>query len=866
MIQLMRDRGAGHEKQVAALGVDAQADLRAEPETPAVDGPVLRLAIAFMAGIVGAHSINGGWGWLALAAAALGLMGWGLRRQKRGWSWAWGLAATAALGGTWYELRVDHAPADDIARLIADEPVLAEVRGRVAGPAKRTSTAVGPFGEFDYRSPGTVFELDVASVTEGDEQRPASGRLLVKLEQVEHRLTPGATIAAVGWLSGIDGPRNPGEFDYRQKLASRGVHARLTVKSRGAWTLLAPAPIWGDPLGAVRRWASSSALASLELGMANDPRGLALLETMLLGVWRGDSRGTVEAFRRVGLAHLLSISGAHLAILLGMVWLLARLWMDRPPRAAMVVLVVLGLYLLAVPLRAPVVRAAVMAGLFAAAYASGRRIRPLELMGLAAIVILLWRPNDLFSAGFQLSFGVVTGLLLFTRRVSHWLWPESPLAIATAGSTAVRWVVDYLAVSLVAFLIAAPCVAYHYQLVSPWAVLLSVLAWPVVGAVLAVGYFKILIGLVLPSVSLMLGGLAGWLADTMLGLVDRAGGWPGSSVELAASPGVGWTLGATAAAAALLGGLFAGRRRALVGCLALLAAWGWWDIHGVERTTPAPGGLVVNMLAVGDGSCFVVRFDDGRVLMFDCGSQAYLDIGSRSVLPALRRLGIDRIDVLVLSHADLDHFSGVLDVMEGVGVERVWAPPQLMAEAEAAIRDRRWTSTRLLVESLQAEGLVIEEVTRGHRERWGSAELEVLWPADGELMKWANDTSVVLSIRAAGRRVLLNGDIQQEGITRLLALDDDLEADVTDLPHHGSFVEASPAWLDAVRPRVALQSSGKGRLRRDAWDAICLSLSVTRLITARSGMAEVRIDAGGGLSWSAFAQKQESRKTGKAGN
>src|SRR5690606_37239856 len=141
------------------------------------------------------------------------------------------------------------------------------------------------------------------------------------------------------------------------------------------------------------------------------------------------------------------------------------------------------------PWRVPVMRAAVMAGLFAAMYGSGRRVRPMEVMGLAAMIVLVAHPADLFSPGFQLSFGVVSALLLFTQPVSQWLWPTPRWALPTAGSVGLRWGADYLAVSLVAFAVALPCVAYHYQMVTPWPVVLSVLAWPIVVAVLAVGYF-----------------------------------------------------------------------------------------------------------------------------------------------------------------------------------------------------------------------------------------------------------------------------------------------------------------------------------------------------------------------------------------
>jgi competence protein ComEC len=262
------------------------------------------------------------------------------------------------------------------------------------------------------------------------------------------------------------------------------------------------------------------------------------------------------------------------------------------------------------------------------------------------------------------------------------------------------------------------------------------------------------------------------------------------------------------------------------------------------------------MFAVGDGSCFVVRCPDPRasedyVLMFDCGSQEYLDVGQRSIGPALRSLGVHRIDTLVVSHADLDHFSGVLDVMDQVKVSRVLVPPQLVAEANA----QPGQAAAALLEGVRLRGVPIVEVSRGWRERAGGAELEMLWPASDLRAKRANDTSLVLSIRAADRRVLLNGDIQDEPIRSLLSSGIDLRADVTDLPHHGSFVDSSPRWLDAVKPRVVLQSSGEARLLHDKWKGV-IGGDRQRFITRRHGMVSVEIGSDGALSWRAFRESE----------
>ena len=108
----------------------------------------------------------------------------------------------------------------------------------------------------------------------------------------------------------------------------------------------------------------------------------------------------------------------------------------------------------------------------------------------------------------------------------------------------------------------------------------------------------------------------------------------------------------------------------------------------------------------------------------------------------------------------------------------------------------------------------------------------------------------MLLVEAGGRRVLLNGDIQGDAISQLLASDVSLRADVTDLAHHGSFVEESPAWLAAVEPSVVLQSSGPRRLDEDRWGPLLEASGIKRLSTFERGMVELRITPEGELQWS----------------
>ena len=254
----------------------------------------------------------------------------------------------------------------------------------------------------------------------------------------------------------------------------------------------------------------------------------------------------------------------------------------------------------------------------------------------------------------------------------------------------------------------------------------------------------------------------------------------------------------------------------------------------------------LSAVAVRDGSCFVLQCG-GKTLVFDCGSQQLSGVGRRAVVPVLRSLGVSRIDVLVISHADLDHYNGVPDLLDAMPVDAVWVSPDVPAEAAHA----PGRAAAVLASALRARGLTPWTLTRGDRFMLGPAELEVLWPpppSEGGADWLGNDGSVVLRASVAGRRLLLSGDIQERATDVLLQDPAALRADVADLPHHGAFIRNSAAWLEAVDPAWVLHSCGERRFGRDKWAAALAERPNTRrLATARDGFVQVQVGLDGAL-------------------
>jgi len=823
-------------------------------------GPLPAAALAWIAGTALALAcapppFAPALGALGLLAAALGA-----NRSRPGLARALAFAGLVLGAGAWAGHR-EAARLGELPKWAGREPRLLRVTGTVVTLPRVRVAESGPFAPYDYRPPRTDFELDVSSLEDGGGRKPVTGRLRVRIADLPE--APGAGLPAVergdrvratGWLRAPPARDRAAAPETRATWRRLGLTGTLVLPAAGNLERLARGGGWRGRL----REAARSALVR---GFEHRPGARALVTAILLGDRRHVPPETTEAFRRSGLAHLLAISGAHLGILvLGLVWLTAAVW-DRPQRAALATLLLLGLYLLVVEPRVPVMRAGLMAAFWLGARSSGLPIRPIDPLAMAAILLLAWRPAELAGPGFQLSFIVVTALVLFVPALAARLAPRPEPEIEPPGRTAQvrRRLAEYAAVSLVAFLAASPLIAWHFGLVSPWAAILSPLAIPLVGFLVAGGLLKILLGLLAPGAGVLLAGPLAWGAELLAGMAETGTRLPAGWIELARPAPAAWALAALGTGAAAGFGWFRGRPLALAASLALLA--GWLAIRAAPAPTPwlrlvglgaPPPALRIDALPVGDGTSMILRAaapgGRQRAALWECGSRSTPNVGRHVVVPELKRAGVRRLDFVAISHAHFDHYSGLLDVAEAVPVGRVLLPPTFLERARA----RPGGSAARLLECLAARGIPVEIARAGWRGRLGRVRLRALWPPGDGAPANTNDGALVFSLRVAGRRVLLTGDVEQEALTALMAREPSLGADVLELPHHGSPVPASPELLARVRPRLVLESGRRDRLEADPWPQWLARWDARRLATAEVGTARVTIDARGRITAGGF--------------
>jgi len=740
-------------------------------------------------------------------------------------------------GAGWLTHRLHEAPPHHVVHAAPPRPVQVTLEGTVASPPHARPPQQGHFARFAFAGPTARFELRLHALIGAHGTREhIRGIVWVRApaSEVILALRPGDQIRARGLLSRLRGPSNPGEPDVRLFAAQRSVGARITVSSPD---LIEPAefhPPTIDGILAARdrtlaflRGRSSAVIEHTETAddqaPARDP-ARALLAALLLGeqeIWTGDFEDLGRAYTRTGLAHVLSISGMHLALFALMArTLLGHLVGDRGVLGArlesLLIAAALGAYMLVVPAQSPILRAGLIALVYLAAESFGRRYDRLNTLAIVFILVLLWRPMELFTAGFQLSFGAVAALLLLTAPVRRRLFGPCPPR-DTIGFTRSFWELtkDAAAASIVAWVATAPLVAHHIGVLSPLGVLATIVSTPLVALIVGLGGAMVLVAVLWPGAGAAATPALHAAAELLNAFVLALDAIPHLLPAQFPALGIPLTLALTALA---LWWLIRGSWRDFrtLGATALLAAW---LILGPFRAAlPRDHLMRVDMLDVADGSCYLLR--SGReAILYDCGSDWYA-VGKRRIPQAVRALGAWRVPTVIISHPDIDHFAGVLDILEPLAVERVLLGEAFLKQA----RDAPDSPAGIVLAALRARGVQVRPLCAGEAWTAAHARVIVLSPPAGAGFARDNDHSLVIHAAvdtlAGERSVLFCGDIERDAIEQLLQILPDLRADVMEAPHHGSALPFAVNFVERVDPDVVLQSTGPSRLDDPRWDDV----------------------------------------------
>ncbi|MBN2212100.1 MAG: ComEC/Rec2 family competence protein [Sedimentisphaerales bacterium] len=717
-------------------------------------------------------------------------------------------------GRLWLDVgcvRVDH-----IVRCASEEPTPVTLEGRII-TEPRLIRPEGDFARHDFlHQPGTWFRLQCCAGRGPEGDVPLSGQVSVFVRQPAMHLHSGRRIRLEGEISLRQRADNPGTFTNKRRQADSMVVCTVPVseaievlseKADNGW-----AKAWRSTVRQRLLLALGEEDSLTPASVQSDRQ--AFLAALLLGERSGLSPVLQEQFIRAGTLHFLAISGLHVGLVTAFAWGIG--WLLRWDRRwqAFLALAATIVYVLLVPARPPVLRAGIMAGVFCIAYLARRRSHPLNLLSIAVLIILLVQPTELFNPGFQLSFVVVLGLICLVGPMMNWRGREEDLPIFERRQTAGQWVLHglgrwaggLLAVALVAWIVALPLTAWHFHRVSFAGIFASIALAPLIALVMLFGWMGVGIGWLWPTVGLGLNTVTNTLVDATLAVNSFFARINGLHLNTASPPLLFIIIYYLLLVVCVIA---CQRRRGRKWAIAALAV-----VLGLfllllpfRQVNDEP---VMHVLSVGDG-CATVLETKSTTLLYDAGSLSRSQVGAEIIVPFLRQRGTNRIDAIFISHDNLDHFNGVLDVCRLLPVGKVYVSPLFLEHAEAGSFR---CAERVLLDGLASLGVSVETLAAGDSVDWPKADLamDILWPPAKPLVALDdNNGSLVAKVTTKNGSLLLCGDAEDVARRALLAQNPErLRSDVLLLPHHGSVhhYESLAAFVTAVDPAVALNSTG----------------------------------------------------------
>lgn len=746
------------------------------------------------------------WWYLALCLACAWWLVW-RKRWDRFASWLL-VAAAAATGAAWHDARWQLFPRWEIARFarydMAPSCMLAIAREspeRLPASPPTPLRAI-PSGERSRLS------VEVLAVRDGTRWLSAGGQCEVITEGHLLGVHAGDHVQVFGQLSRSVPPQNPGEFDFAAHARADRQLARVrsTAPESVTVSLRASRWNWRRALDAVRDHCQSV------LRRYVGPERSGLAGAVLLGAREGLPREETTAYLATGTVHLLVVSGLNVGILATGLLFAMRLGL-LPRRAGLsLIIVAVVTYTLLTRSEPPVLRAAVLAVLLCAAAWTGRQAAAFNSLAAAGLIVLALNPADLFRSGPQLSFLCVAALVWAASATITWQKPSADrldqlLAAARPwyvrlGSHVGKWTMWLVVATVAVWLTALPLVLHHFHVLSPIAIPISPPVWLVVFIAMWSGFFLLLFGWMWSPLDALLGGACNYSLAALEWIVSYS-----EAVPLGHSwwPGPAWWW-VVVFYVGLVGVMIWGR--ALVAPRWQVAALGAWILIGLAPTLVrfwTRDGVEVAFLSVGHGTCVLIEGPSGETLLYDAGSLGTPDYATQTIASYLWYRGLRRVDGIVLSHADIDHYNAVPGLLERFRVGTVYVSPVMFSQFGPNAGSLGPTVLR---EAIERAGVPLREIWSGDRLRVGSdIAIDVLHPPRRGVVGSDNANSITLAVECAGKRLLLPGDLESPGLEDLTA-ELPYDCDVLLAPHHGSRRSDPPGFAAWCTPNWVVISGG----------------------------------------------------------
>ena len=639
--------------------------------------------------------------------------------------------------------------------------------------------------------------VSLKKVVIDDTIQSTSGKILIYTKNIQKKFHYATHIRVRGPLQAPSTKRNPGQFDYRQYCynqdvfyTSQIIHSdsiNVVNKSEGSWLsnlIIIP----------LREYCHKTFQSHL------DKETAGLIMALILGEKQELERHLIANFKKVGVVHVLAISGLHVGFIITFIFALLSILRLNTHSKIWGLLLVLIVYIILVRFKTPVIRASGMAILYLVGQVLERKISTYNIIFAAMTFILLFEPRELFNPGFHFSFMAVFSIIYGYERLDRLLPLNQILAEKIKRKRWLtyfkKWIWMPFLVSLAAVIGTSPLTLFYYGLFPSYAVFANLIVIPLTGIIVFLSLFLLFVGGLSDVLASGLGQMILLINQQLQAIVEFFADLPFSSLITPVPTFVQIILFYM-----LILSLINMRRNVKQHLIIIFTIA---FIFVLTVRSDIKRDLEIAFLDVGQGDAAFIRFPNQKTMLIDAGNRSFdWDQGERTVLPYLQSVNALHIDYLVGSHAHNDHIGGFLTLLDAISIDTLVLSAYLFKSN---------LYNMLLSKSIEKR-IPIKTVFKGDVLKPDSTcRVYILHPDSAHIRSETfsgaecNNSSVVMKLSYGENHVLFSGDLEESGEEPLLAYENFLESEILKIGHHGSSTSTSDELLKRVNPILAIIS------------------------------------------------------------
>ncbi len=646
------------------------------------------------------------------------------------------------------------------------------------------------------RDRGVSFYLNADSLIAGGRKSKTSGKVLSKIYGKPYELKNFYEKSSAGNYVKIKckffrprDKRNPGEFDYRDYLKEKGITAQASIYKTDNISLISNrASVFKNTMFKIRE----SIAHEIDLIYTGERRHF--IKALLLGERKDLDKSIVSNFINSGIVHVLAVSGLHVGFIVAIFFIIFgrfNLFLKGGLTVAGIII-----FMFISGLHPSVIRASIMAVLMILALLSGRKYSSFNVLALAALILLVINPSELFSPGFQLSFAAVFSILLFYPSFERYLNSFN------VKSKFVKSLLQLFLLTFAAQLGTLPITLIYFKKLSLISFFINLIAVPLIGVIVAFAVASLAFSVISTYLGALIATTNSLLIDIMFYMAKLSGNMEFSYLRIR-----NFNLWEALFYYALLIVIYFSftkfnslKSKVSILILSILVFFTYGGI--ISPPFLKTNKLYVIAIDIGQGDSFLLRFPDKTAALIDAGNATkHFDNGKYVIEPLLNFLGIDKIDYLFISHVDADHYRGSLSLIRDGLVKQVYKP----------VIDKRLAKDVAFEKFVESYNVPIGYYSR-RKFSIGGASLFFL--NDTSLIKYKkfsqNNKSGLLKLCYGNESFLFTGDLEKTGENLWCGLYGKfLRSEVLKVGHHGSKSSTGERFLKLVKPKYALISAGE---------------------------------------------------------